>query len=42
MVELIRENPAKMDDLGYPEFRKPPMPCFNFFGLGWHVLEFAH
>ena len=21
---LIRENPTKMDDLGYPYFRKPP------------------
>ena len=24
MVELIRENPAKLDDLGYPELGKPP------------------
>ena len=21
---FIRENPTKMDDLGYPHFRKPP------------------
>ena len=22
--ESIMENPTKMDDLGYPDFRKPP------------------